>query len=253
MNKHLTWALILLAALLLCGCGAKPFFGVSSEADNSILVTAERGPDGSMGLGYLEVAEGEEVVIDADLQSGRIRLRWMQGLLGSADFPDEPTAESTVTDGVMRFSIEPGSYTVGVIAEGKVSGTARIYTEAAATVVPGAQAEDMLGVWTEKFAGRGNVEIREGAQADSYEVLVTWGGADEASVWTMTARPEDGGLRYEDARHSSLHFDADGGEAREELIYENGSGFFYLNSAWELMWEDDVEDAGLNLLFISQG
>jgi len=243
----------LLAASLLSGCGEKPLFGVSTEDDNSISITAVKAPDGSLGLGYLTVGEQDEVVVESTIQGGQLRLRYMRGVLGSEDFPDEPTAESTITEGVMRITIEPGEYTVGVIAEGKLNGEARIYTEAAQSPEDdlGYSPDDMAGVWAEKIAGRGNIEIRKGADEGSYEVLITWGSsAEETYVWTMTARAEGSNLlRYEDARHSILHFHEDGTDS-EEPVYENGTGSFSLNSAYELMWQDDVEDAGLDTVFV---
>ena len=56
---------VLLAGLLLSGCGQKPMLGVSTNDDNSISITADRAPKDSMGLGYLTVGENEQIVIDA--------------------------------------------------------------------------------------------------------------------------------------------------------------------------------------------
>ena len=57
--------LILLIVLLLSGCGRKSMFGVGTNDDNSISIVADRGPKGSMGIGYLTFAENEQIVIDA--------------------------------------------------------------------------------------------------------------------------------------------------------------------------------------------
>ena len=72
MKKSLP--LVLLAmVLLLSACGKKSVFGVSTNEDNSISITADRGPKDSMGLGYLTVGENEHVVIDtARSQSSRL-------------------------------------------------------------------------------------------------------------------------------------------------------------------------------------
>lgn len=126
--------LILLAtALLLSACGQKPVFGVSTEEDNCISVTADRGPKDSVGLGYLTVGENEQIVIDASgiEKGGKLSMRFMAGVLGSENFSDEPANETTVSGGDnASFTMEPGEYTVGVTALSKVTGTARIYTEA---------------------------------------------------------------------------------------------------------------------------
>ena len=52
MKKSLP-LMLLAMVLLLSACGQKPVFGVSTNEDNSISITADRGPKDSMGLGYL--------------------------------------------------------------------------------------------------------------------------------------------------------------------------------------------------------
>lgn len=125
--------LALLAALLLTGC-SKPTFTVSTEEDNTISVTAKRAPDRSAGIGYITVGENEQVVVDADFTgSGKLQVRMMAGLLGSEDFPDEPSYDSTVSGSdSMSFTVDPGEYTVGLICQGKLTGSAVVRTEAAA-------------------------------------------------------------------------------------------------------------------------
>ncbi len=124
--------LLFAAILLLSACGKKPVFGVSTNDDNSISVTADRGPKESAGIGYLTVGEKEQIVVDATglEKGGTIALRFMAGVLGSEDFPDEPAFEASVSGGdSATFSAEPGEYTVGVIAQSTVTGTALIYTK----------------------------------------------------------------------------------------------------------------------------
>ena len=124
--------LLLLAALLLSACGQKPVFGVSTNEDNSISITADRGPKDSVGIGYLTVGENDQVVVDLSglNADGKLSLRFMAGVLGSDSFPDEPAYETTVSGGdSAAFTVDPGEYTVGVAVQSKVTGTARIYTE----------------------------------------------------------------------------------------------------------------------------
>ena len=121
--------ILLTAVLMLSACGQKPVFGVSTNEDNSISITADRGPKGSMGLGYVTVGENEQIVIDATglNRDAKISLRFMAGVLGSDDFPDEPAYETTVSGGdLTSFTAEPGEYTVGVTAQSKVTGTVLI-------------------------------------------------------------------------------------------------------------------------------
>lgn len=114
--------------------------------------------------------------------------------------------------------------------------------------------DDLIGRWAEKIAGRGVVTITQGAKG-MYDVLVEWSNsAAEKYVWEMTARPTGAGgvLSYENGRHLIRTYDSDG-EFTEEVKYEDGTGEFYLNSAYELMWRDDIDGAGENTVFVNAG
>ena len=176
MKKSL--ALMLLAmVLLLSACGQKPVFGVSTNEDNSISITADRGPKDSMGLGYLTVGENEQVVVDATGmdKGGKLSLRFMTGVLGSDDFPDVCAYETTVSGGDSAvFTAEPGEYTVEVIVQSVITGTARICTEAAdgtaAAADPAAAAESDLALRPgEHFEGTVPLEGTE--QTVHYEAI----------------------------------------------------------------------------------
>ena len=176
MKKSL--ALMLLAmVLLLSACGQKSVFGVSTNEDNSISITADRGPKDSMGLGYLTVGENEQVVIDATGmdKDGKLSLRFMAGVLGADEFPEEAAYETSVSGGDSAvFTAEAGEYTVEVIAQSKITGTARICTEAAdgtaAAADPAAAAESDLALRPgEHFEGTVTLEGME--QTVHYEAI----------------------------------------------------------------------------------
>ena len=59
-------------------------------------------------------------------------------------------------------------------------------------------------------------------------------------------------LHYDDCRHSIITFDEEGSDT-ETVKYENGTGEFILLSTNELMWQDDVEEAGKDSLFVNEG
>lgn len=176
MKKSLP-LMLLAMVLLLSACGRKTVFGVSINEDNSISITADRGPKDSMGLGYLTVGENEHVVIDATGmdKDGKLTLRFMAGVLGSDEFPEEPAYETSVSGGNSAvFTVEPGEYTVGVIAQSKITGTARICTEAAdgtaAAADPAAAAESDLALQPgERFEGTVPLEGTE--QTVHYEAI----------------------------------------------------------------------------------
>ena len=133
MKKSLS-LMLLAMVLLLSACGKKPVFGVSTNEDNSISITADRGPKDSMGLGYLTVGENEQVVIDAAGmgKDGKLSIRFMAGVPGSDEFSGEPVYETSVSGGDSAvFTAEPGEYTVEVIAQSKLTGTAQICLKAA--------------------------------------------------------------------------------------------------------------------------
>ena len=139
MKKSLP-LMLLAMVLLLSACGKKPVFGVSTNEDNSIIVTADRSPKDSMGIGYLTVGENEQVLVDATGmdKDGKLSLCFMAGVLGTDDFSEEPAYETTVSGGDSAvFTAEPGEYTVSVAVQSKVTGTARICTEAAVEIVTG--------------------------------------------------------------------------------------------------------------------
>ena len=181
MKKSL--ALMLLAmVLLLSACGQKSVFGVSTNEDNSISITADCGPKDSMGLGYLTVGENEQVVIDATGmdKDGKLSLRFMAGVLGADEFPEEAAYETSVSGGDSAvFTAEAGEYTVEVIAQSKITGTARICTKAAdgtaaaaapAAAAPAAAAESDLALQPgEHFEGTVTLEGME--QTVHYEAI----------------------------------------------------------------------------------
>ena len=181
MKKSL--ALMLLAmVLLLSACGQKPVFGVSTNEDNSISITADRGPKDSMGLGYLTVGENEQVVVDATGmdKGGKLSLRFMTGVPGADDFPEEPACETSVSGGDSAvFTADPGEYTVEVTVQSKITGTARIFTKPAdgtaaaaapAEADPSAAAESGLALQPgEHFEGTVPLEGME--QTVHYEAI----------------------------------------------------------------------------------
>ena len=95
--------------------------------------------------------------------------------------------------------------------------------------------------------------LLRGRSEGDYRILIDWQNSPyERSIWEMSATPVGvgGALKYEDAKHYVRTFSSDT-EYTDELKYENGSGLLYLNSANEILWEDKVDNAGENCVFIS--
>ncbi len=115
--------------------------------------------------------------------------------------------------------------------------------------------DDFLGRWAEKIAGRGLIEISKGENEDEYNVEIHWANsAFESCIWTMTAKSTGNGneLAYADAKLVIRTYSSET-EYTDKVNYENGTGMFILNSANEIMWQDDVDQAGEDTVFISVG
>ena len=115
--------------------------------------------------------------------------------------------------------------------------------------------DDMVGVWAEKIAGRGFIEITKSAEEGKYDVLINWSSsAWQKTVWTMTAEATGSGaeLRYENGKRSDLTWKSEN-DMTEEVVYENGTGTFNLLSTFELVWDDETGHAADDTVFISAG
>lgn len=112
--------------------------------------------------------------------------------------------------------------------------------------------DDMAGTWAEKIAGRGNIEIVKAEEEGKYDVKIHWSAsAYQMAYWEMTAEATGKGaeLRYENGKHSLLTWQSEDNMTEEE-IYTNGSGTFDLLSTYELVWDDEIDHAGVDTVFI---
>ena len=123
--------------------------------------------------------------------------------------------------------------------------------ESGANAVLGYTPDDLIGTWAEKIAGRGAIDIEKRGDG-KYDVDISWGNsAAETYFWTMTAEAGEGGeLTYNDGKLTIVTY-TDETHFTEKVQYENGTGRFILNSANEIMWQDDVGGAGDDTVFIS--
>ncbi|MBE7008122.1 MAG: hypothetical protein E7422_03105 [Ruminococcaceae bacterium] len=114
--------------------------------------------------------------------------------------------------------------------------------------------DDLIGTWAEKYAHRGVITIAKGTDG-KYDVLVEWSAsAYQRGIWEMTAEPfgEGGEIAYENGKYLVRTFTSDT-EYTDEVQYENGTGTFYLNSAGEVMWQDNTSGAGDDSVFVNAG
>ena len=213
IKKSLT-LMLLAMVLLLSACGQKPVFGVSTNEDNSISITADRGPKDSMGLGYLTVGENEQVVVDATgmEKDGKLSLRFMAGVLGADEFPEEPAYETSVSGGDSAvFTAEPGEYTVGVIVQSKITGTARIFTEEAF----GTEAAADPSAAAPATAAESDLALQPG---EHFEGTVPLEGTEQT-------------VHYEAIRNESLGFEM--GYDYENFVRQSEADYERFISAWD--------------------
>lgn len=115
----------------------------------------------------------------------------------------------------------------------------------------GYNTDDLIGKWGEKFVGRCGITI-EKDENDIYHISIHWASsAFESNNWTMTAVPTGNGseIRYEDCEKKVITFTSET-ESTETIVYQNGTGTFGLLSTNELQWNDEVEHAADDLVFI---
>ena len=110
--------------------------------------------------------------------------------------------------------------------------------------------EPYCGLWYEKIAGRGEINIARSVAPGKVNVAVRWPeSAAVADTWEMTARLEDGRLVYENARWEKNEYDENGGEWQLDSSWEE-SGYFALSDSRELIWHDDNAEHGGESAFI---
>ena len=83
-------------------------------------------------------------------------------------------------------------------------------------------------------------------------MTVEWANsAFEQNIWEMKAVAGNGGeLTYENGKWTVRTFESES-KFTDDVKYENGTGRFYLNSAHEVMWEDNMEQVAQDSVFAS--
>lgn len=135
MKKYLFTACAAILALALTACGGGGMMGLEVEDESSAQLTAEKADDGDFVLsGTLVVEEGNLISIESALEEGEITLGFIENAEEqdiSMDM-DEILSEEAVWEGSVvvgeSFTIElqPGTYSIRVVAVGKVTGTVDI-------------------------------------------------------------------------------------------------------------------------------
>lgn len=111
-------------------------------------------------------------------------------------------------------------------------------------------ADSLTGKWAEKIAGRGMITIVKKGNG-TYSIDVLWSGsASEKAIWTITGTDDGkGAIQYTNALHTKRTFTNDT-TYTDEILYQNGSGKFYLNNDGSLTWIDNKGDVAKDTVFI---
>lgn len=109
--------------------------------------------------------------------------------------------------------------------------------------------EHYYGLWYEKIAGRGEVDISWCVAPGKVNIAVRWPeSASVSDTWKLTARLENGRLVYEYGQWEKNEYDETGEETYLDGSWEE-SGWFEL-SGGELIWHDDNAEHGGDSTFI---
>ena len=132
MTAVLLAVLTAFAMTVITACGTSDFV-VTDSNEKSMMIQADRGDKGDFFMaGTLEVAEGEQVTVDANLEKGSVEI----GLVNAGknddidEVPDEDakaqeSAELTELDSY-TFNVGPGNYLVKATIIEKATGAIMI-------------------------------------------------------------------------------------------------------------------------------
>jgi len=87
------------------------------------------------------------------------------------------------------------------------------------------------------------------------KVMVQWSSSyRETSEWVFNCKWDSntGILTYKNGKSWECYYDDNTNNTYKELEYDDGSGYFYLDSGY-LYWVDEKEDAGADCRFVWQG
>ncbi len=120
------------------------------------------------------------------------------------------------------------------------------------TPIPLPTADDLIGRWAEKMAGRGVITVEAGDKEGTYAIKIDWSNsAFDGEHWEMVGVAGNGAeIRYENGVHATRTY-AEDGTYTEVVHYENGTGTFILNSVNEIMWQDDIDNVAEDCVFVS--
>lgn len=110
------------------------------------------------------------------------------------------------------------------------------------------------GSWMDEWSQRAGLNIQK-TGLNTAKVTVQWSSSyRETSEWVFNCKWDSntGILAYENGKSRECYYDDNTNNLYKELEYDDGSGYFYLDSGY-LYWVDEKEDAGADCRFVWQG
>ena len=136
MKKTCTLILVTVLALMLTACG-KSEFGLTENTEKQMTITAENATkDAFFLVGSLEVDDGEQIVITANLEKGQVRVEIIetpkdQSIDKLPDLNVEPTITANVSNTEETSgTVPPGIYLLKATCLEKATGTVQVAVKA---------------------------------------------------------------------------------------------------------------------------
>ena len=110
------------------------------------------------------------------------------------------------------------------------------------------------GSWMDEWSQRAGLNIQK-TGLNTAKVMVQWSSSyRETSEWVFNCKWDSntGILTYKNGKSWECYYDDNTNNTYKELEYDDGSGYFYLDSGY-LYWVDEKEDAGADCHFVWQG
>ena len=249
LMQSIAAGLMALTVTVCAGCGeSSATSGFFSDKNGEI--TLENSSVGSETSGEMLVAENEQLKVVTELESGKVQLTVTQK---DADNSQPSIQYEYEGSGETNYELEPGSYEVKAAVTGKATGKISLEVIAAPAGSDGDTQNPVMNFIGSYQCERCSIDVETDGN-EGAKFLVHWGSsATEYTSWTMSG-PIDADtltVNYTDGKKVNVVMNEEKPET-EEVVYEDGTGSFTFkadNGTTTLVWNDENEDAGKDMVF----
>lgn len=248
MNKKslLKTTLAILLSFALLGCVSKS----SSSADfngKEIVIHLESADTNTGFTGDFEVDPNVRVVVDTQLEKGKVTMRLERG--DATDQANPPVDYELSGKGVSEYAFDGHTYSAHFNVIEKATGEIRVYT------VP-AEVNDDGQNPVMNFIGNYQHDrcsiLIEADGKDGAKAHVHWGSsASESTEWEMSGAFDTNTLTftYDNGVKKDVVYKGDGAIESETVDYENSTGTMVFKDDGTLIWTDDKDENIKELVF----